>query len=56
MALIITSLFTGLLFGLGLTISGMINPHKVLGFLDMAGNWDPSWLSPHPQACSVCDR
>ncbi len=32
----------GLLFGLGLTISGMINPAKVLGFLDVAGNWDPS--------------
>ncbi len=33
---------SGLLFGLGLTISGMINPAKVIGFLDVAGNWDPS--------------
>ena len=32
----------GLLFGLGLTVSGMINPAKVLGFLDVAGSWDPS--------------
>jgi uncharacterized protein len=34
--------FSGLLFGLGLTVSGMINPAKVIGFLDLAGNWDPS--------------
>jgi uncharacterized membrane protein YedE/YeeE len=33
---------SGLLFGLGLTISGMVNPAKVLGFLDIAGHWDPS--------------
>ena len=33
---------SGILFGLGLTISGMINPAKVIGFLDVAGNWDPS--------------
>lgn len=32
----------GLLFGLGLILSGMSNPAKVLGFLDLAGNWDPS--------------
>jgi uncharacterized protein len=40
-----TSLFAlvaGLLFGLGLIVSGMANPAKVLGFLDIAGNWDPS--------------
>jgi len=30
------------LFGLGLIISGMANPEKVLGFLDIAGRWDPS--------------
>ncbi|MEX0962849.1 MAG: DUF6691 family protein [Pseudohongiellaceae bacterium] len=35
-------LLSGFLFGLGLTISGMINPQKVIGFLDLAGNWDPS--------------
>jgi uncharacterized membrane protein YedE/YeeE len=32
----------GLLFGFGLIISGMSNPQKVLGFLDLAGAWDPS--------------
>lgn len=32
----------GLLFGLGLLVSGMGNPTKVLGFLDLAGAWDPS--------------
>jgi uncharacterized protein len=32
----------GLIFGLGLLIAGMANPAKVLGFLDLAGNWDPS--------------
>lgn len=35
-------LIAGLLFGVGLLISGMINPAKVIGFLDLAGNWDPS--------------
>jgi uncharacterized membrane protein YedE/YeeE len=34
--------FAGLLFGLGLCLSGMIDPQKVLGFLDLAGDWDPS--------------
>lgn len=33
---------SGLLFGLGLTVSAMINPAKVIGFLDLFGNWDPS--------------
>ena len=32
----------GLIFGLGLMISGMTDPSKVKGFLDIAGNWDPS--------------
>lgn len=32
----------GLLFGAGLIVSGMANPRKVLGFLDLAGRWDPS--------------
>ena len=35
-------LFSGLVFGLGLCISQMVNPVKVLGFLDIAGKWDPS--------------
>jgi uncharacterized protein len=34
----------GLLFGLGLLLSGMANPAKVLGFLDLAGVWDPSLM------------
>lgn len=39
---VLTSLLAGLLFGLGLMVSGMANPAKVLGFLDLAGRWDPS--------------
>ncbi|MDM0022169.1 DUF6691 family protein [Variovorax saccharolyticus] len=38
----LASLLAGLVFGLGLIVSGMANPAKVLGFLDLAGNWDPS--------------
>lgn len=34
--------FVGLLFGLGLLLSGMTDPAKVQGFLDLAGDWDPS--------------
>lgn len=41
---IVTSWLTGLLFGVGLILSGMTNPAKVLGFLDLAGAWDPSLL------------
>ena len=33
---------SGLIFGLGLILAGMANPAKVLGFLDIAGVWDPS--------------
>ena len=36
------ALFAGMLFGLGLAISGMMNPAKVVGFLDVAGGWDPT--------------
>ena len=36
------SLFSGLIFGLGLTISGMTNPEKVINFLNVARSWDPS--------------
>tara|TARA_R100001039_G_C1784304_1_gene69259 strand:- start:112 stop:564 length:453 start_codon:yes stop_codon:yes gene_type:complete len=38
----ITAFITGLVFGLGLLLSGMANPDKVLSFLDLAGDWDPS--------------
>ena len=41
---VLVSLFMGLLFGLGLVVSQMSNPAKVLNFLDIAGNWDPSLL------------
>ncbi|HEY1228366.1 MAG TPA: YeeE/YedE family protein [Ramlibacter sp.] len=36
------SLLAGAVFGIGLLVSGMANPAKVLGFLDLAGSWDPS--------------
>jgi uncharacterized membrane protein YedE/YeeE len=36
------ALLSGTLFGLGLAVSGMVNPAKVLGFLDIAGAWDPT--------------
>ena len=39
---IVMALVLGLLFGLGLIVSGMSDPSKVLGFLDLAGSWDPS--------------
>lgn len=38
----ITEFLVGLLFGLGLMLSGMTDPSKVLGFLDLFGTWDPS--------------
>src|SRR3546814_13253382 len=38
----LAALVSGLLFGIGLTVSQMVNPAKVLNFLDLAGNWDPS--------------
>ena len=39
---LLVNLAAGLIFGLGLVISGMANPAKVLNFLDVAGHWDPS--------------
>lgn len=41
---ILVGLFTGVLFSIGLSVSGMVNPNKVLGFLDIAGNWDPALI------------
>jgi len=38
----LAALACGIIFGLGLAISGMMNPAKVIGFLDVAGNWDPT--------------
>jgi uncharacterized membrane protein YedE/YeeE len=40
--LILSSLLLGLVFGAGLIVGGMTNPAKVIGFLDLAGAWDPS--------------
>jgi hypothetical protein len=42
MPAILAALASGLLFGLGLTVSQMINPAKVIGFLDILGDFDPS--------------
>ena len=42
MSKLVLSLLSGLVFGLGLIVSGMSNPAKVLAFLDLAGAWDPS--------------
>lgn len=39
---LLVALASGLLFGLGLALSGMMDPEKVLGFFDVAGTWDPS--------------
>jgi uncharacterized membrane protein YedE/YeeE len=39
---IFMALIAGLIFGIGLIVSGMTNPAKVIGFLDLTGNWDPS--------------
>ncbi len=39
---VLMALLTGLVFGVGLIISGMTDPSKVIGFLDLAGKWDPS--------------
>lgn len=36
------ALASGLVFGLGLAVSGMMNPARVIGFLDVAGDWDPT--------------
>ena len=39
---LLTALLIGVIFGLGIAVSGMINPAKVLNFFDLAGTWDPS--------------
>lgn len=40
----LVAILSGLLFGAGVTISGMVNPVKVLNFMDIAGNWDPTLI------------
>lgn len=44
MTKLISPLLIGIVFGLGIAISGMANPAKVLNFFDIAGTWDPSLL------------
>lgn len=39
---IVIALAAGLIFGIGLIVSGMTDPSKVIGFLDLGGRWDPS--------------
>ena len=50
---LLASLLSGLVFGLGLIVSGMANPAKILGFLDLAGAWDPSLAFVMAGAISV---
>ena len=40
----LSALFSGLLFGAGLSLSGMVNPMKVQNFLDLFGTWDPTLI------------
>jgi uncharacterized membrane protein YedE/YeeE len=44
MAKIFSALIIGIIFGLGLAISQMVNPARVIGFLDVAGRWDPTLI------------
>lgn len=50
---VLSALAVGLIFGLGLTVSGMINPAKIIGFLDIGGAWDPSLLVVMASALAV---
>lgn len=50
---ILSAFIAGLVFGIGLIITGMANPAKVLGFLDLAGNWDPSLAAVMAGAIAV---
>ena len=53
MLAIVCAAVSGILFGLGLTISHMVDPAKVLAFLDIAGDWDPSFACVMLGALSV---
>ncbi len=50
---IIAALIAGLIFGLGLTISEMIDPAKIIAFLDITGAWDPSLIIVMASALAV---
>lgn len=41
---LLIALISGMLFAIGLVISGMVDPHRVIGFLDIFGQWDPSLI------------
>ena len=41
---LVIAYLSGLIFGVGLIVSGMTSPKKVIGFLDLFGNWDPSLM------------
>lgn len=49
----VVTLLVGMLFGFGLALSGMTHPEKVLGFLDITGNWDASLMFVLGGAVSV---
>ena len=49
----LTALLAGLLFGAGITVSGMVNPMKVQNFLDLSGDWDPTLLFVMAAALAV---
>ena len=50
---LLTALLSGLVLGLGLVLSGMANPSKVIGFLDLFGAWDPSLMLVMASAVGV---
>ena len=50
---ILFALASSLVFGLGLIVAGMADPSKVLAFLDLAGNWDPSLAVVMAAAISI---
>lgn len=44
MKIIMIALMAGVIFGVGLALSGMVDPNKVINFLDVTGHWDPSLM------------
>lgn len=50
---IVAPFLAGILFGLGLLVSGMTNPEKVRGFLDLFGNWQPALMAVMVSAIAV---
>ncbi len=50
----VISLLSGIIFGIGLTVSEMVNPVKILGFLNLSGGWDPSLIFVMAGAILLC--